>query len=115
MEILNKFNQLSSTPDLAQILKMQGANTAENLNCMRIGIIQSFNPDDLTATVLIANKRTLLQNWDGTQKVRDYGLINAKVCYCNPYETFPLKEGDECILLFADREIESWLDRKSVV
>lgn len=108
MEILNKFNQIGSTPDLTQVLKMQGAQTASDLNCMRIGIVQSFNPEDLTATVLLVNKKTLQQNWDGTKKVRDYGIINAKVCYCNPYETFPLKLGDECLVLFSDREIESW-------
>lgn len=75
---------------------------------MRIGIIQSFNSEDLTATVLIANKRTIGQNPDGTEQTRDFAPIRAKVCYCNPYETFPLEQGMECLLLFSDREIESW-------
>lgn len=108
MQTINKFNQLSAKPNLGQTLKMQGLKTASELNCMRIGIIQSFYPETLTADVLIANKKELGLNADGTQKVRDYALIEAKVCYCNPFETFPLKQGDECILLFADREIESW-------
>ncbi len=108
MQTINKFNQLSAKPDLGQTLKMQGLNTASELNCMRIGIIQTFYPETLTADVLIANKKELGLNADGTQKVRDYALIEAKVCYCSPFETFPLKQGDECILLFADREIESW-------
>lgn len=108
MQTINKFNQLSATPDLGQTLKLQGLKLASEFNCMRIGIIQTFYPETLTADVLIANKKSLGLNSDGTQKVRDFGLIEAKVCYCNPFETFPLKQGDECILLFSDREIESW-------
>lgn len=108
MQTINRFNQLSATPDLGQTMKLQGLKMASDLNCMRIGIIQTFYPETLTADVLIANKKSLGLNSDGTQKVRDFGLIEAKVCYCNPFETFPLKQGDECILLFSDREIESW-------
>lgn len=108
MQTINKFNQMATTPDLTQTLKLQGLNTASQLNCMRVGIIQEFYPEDLTVSVLLANKRELGINPDGTQKVRDFAPITAKVCYCNPFETFPLKQGDECILLFSDREIESW-------
>lgn len=108
MQTINRFNQLSATPDLGQTMKLQGLKMASELNCMRIGIIQEFYPETLTADVLIANKKSLGLNASGTQKVRDFGLIEAKVCYCNPFETFPLKQGDECILLFSDREIESW-------
>lgn len=108
MQTLNTFNQMASKPDFNQTLKMQGMQTAADLNCMRIGIIQEFYPEDLTVDVLITNKKTKRLNVDGTQDVRDFPLIRAKVCYCNPFETFPLKQGDECVLLFADREIESW-------
>lgn len=108
MQILSKFQQLSSTPDLIQILDGVSKKTAYELNCMRIGIIQEFHPDNLTVDVLIANKKTTGLNSDGSQTTRNFALINAKVCYCNPFETFPLKQGDECILLFSDREIESW-------
>lgn len=108
MQISSKFQQLSSTPDLIQILDGVSKKTAYELNCMRIGIIQEFHPDNLTVDVLIANKKTTGLNSDGSQTTRNFALINAKVCYCNPFETFPLKQGDECILLFSDREIESW-------
>lgn len=108
MQIPSKFQQLSSTPDLIQILDGVSKKTAYELNCMRIGIIQEFYPENLTVDVLIANKKTTGLNSDGSQITRNFALINAKVCYCNPFETFPLKQGDECILLFSDREIESW-------
>lgn len=108
MQTLNKFNQLSSTPDLGQIIKCSGLNTASELNCMRVGIIQEFNAENLTAQVQIAGKRTIGLNPDGTQRVRDYAPIYAKVCYCNPFITHEIVPGEECVLLFSDREIESW-------
>lgn len=104
----NIFNQLSSTPTLLQTLKNVSGRTSEDIFCMRIGFIEEFHPEDLTAIVRIAAKKTIGQNKDGTQQVRDYALISAKVCYCTPYATFPLKQGDECLLFFADTEIESW-------
>lgn len=108
MQTINKFNQMISTPDLGQTIKTAGLKTASDLNCMRIGIVQEFFPKDLTAKVKIAGKKQLNMNADGTQNVQEFTPIYAKVCYCNPYETFPLKPGDECLLLFSDREIESW-------
>lgn len=114
MQIPNSFNQLSNKADIIQVIKNACAQNAQKLNCMRIGIIKEFYPDSLTVKVLIANKKVIGQNPDGTQKVRDYAPIIAKVCYANPFCTFPITEGMECILLFSDREIESWFINGSV-
>lgn len=108
MQTINKFNQLGSTPDLGQIIKTSGLSIASELNCMRIAIVQEFYPDDLTVQVQIAGKKTIGLNPDGSQRVREYAPIYAKICYCNPFITYPIKKGDECVLLFSDREIESW-------
>lgn len=114
MQIPNSFSQLSNKADIIQVIKNACAQYAQKLNCMRIGIIKEFYPDSLTVKVLIANKKVIGQNPDGTQKVRDYAPIIAKVCYANPFCTFPITEGMECILLFSDREIESWFINGSV-
>lgn len=108
MQIQSNFLNLATTPDLMTTFKAVGDKTAKDLNCMRIGIIQEFYPEDLTVQVLIANKKEFGLNADGSSVVGAFAPIRAKVCYCNPFETFPLKKGDECILLFSDREIESW-------
>lgn len=108
MQTINKFNQLGSTPDLGQIIKTSGLSIASELNCMRIAIVQEFYPEDLTVQVQIAGKKTIGLNSDGSQRVREYAPIYAKICYCNPFITYPIKKGDECVLLFSDREIESW-------
>lgn len=108
MNILNNFLQLASDADFITVLKSVYNKVGLELNCVRVGIIQSFNAEDLTAEVLITNKRTLGINKDGTQNTRDYAVITAKICYCCPFITYPIEQGEECILLFNDREIESW-------
>lgn len=108
MLIQSLFNKISSSADLTHTLKNAQEKTGAELNCCRVGFVKQFYPEDITADILIVNKRPLEQNPDGTQKVKDYALIRAKVCYCSPYETFPLEENQEGILLFSDREIESW-------
>ena len=108
MYIPSKYNSFSPEPNWIQTLDGVTKKTGYELNCMRIGIVNEFFPDDLTADIVIANKKTLGLNEDGTQIVEPYPLIRAKVVYCNPFITFPINPGDECVLLFADREIESW-------
>ncbi|MBQ2285553.1 MAG: hypothetical protein II244_07810 [Clostridia bacterium] len=108
MYIPSKNNSIVGTPNWIQTLDGLKRQTAHELNCMRIGIVQNIYYDDLTVDVLIANKKTLNLNNDGTQNVRDFPLIRAKIVYCNPFITCPINQGDECVLLFSDREIESW-------
>lgn len=108
MYIPSKNNSIVGTPNWIQTLDGLKRQTAHELNCMRIGIVQNVYYDDLTVDVLIANKKTLNLNNDGTQNVRDFPLIRAKIVYCNPFITCPINQGDECVLLFSDREIESW-------
>lgn len=108
MQIPNKFTQFVLPADLTQTLMSAGSKTASDINCMRIGVIQEFYPDNLTAQVKLVDKKNIGLNPDGSQILREYPPIYAKVCYCNPFTTFPLTQGMECIVLFNDREIETW-------
>lgn len=108
MQISNKFSQLSLPADLTQTLQAAGEKTALQINVMRIGVIQEFYPDNLTALVKLVDKKVTGLNPDGSQVLKEYPPIYAKVCYCNPFCTFPLTLGMECILLFNDRELETW-------
>ena len=108
MEIPNNFNYKISVPDLGDIIKYGTLKTASDLNCIRIATVEEVHYEDLTVTVRLLNKKTVGRNKDGTPHVRDYALIRAKICYCCPFITFPISKGDDCVLLFSDREIESW-------
>lgn len=108
MQIPNKFTQFSLPADLTQTLQASGSKTAAQINCMRIASVIEFYPENLTAQVKLVDKKLVGLNPDGSQILKEYPPIYAKVCYCNPFETFPLTEGIECILLFNDRELETW-------
>ena len=108
MQISNKFSQFSLPADLTQTLQTAGEKNAIQLNVMRIGVIQEFYPDNLTAQVKLVDKKLLGLNPDGSQVLQEYPPIYVKVCYCNPFCTFPLTQGMECIVLFNDRELETW-------
>ena len=94
--------------DLTQTISAAGTKTAMDINCMRIGVVQEFYPENLTAQIKLVDKKLMGLNPDGSQILEEYPPIYAKVCYCNPFCTFPLTQGMECILLFNDRELETW-------
>ena len=75
---------------------------------MRVGIVQEFIAEQQIVRVKIASQRLISISADGTQNTEDYAEIYAKLCYASPYVTFPPQIGDECVLLFNDREMESW-------
>lgn len=108
MLIPDKFTQFALPADLTQIQEISNSNTAQEMNCVRIGVIQEFYPENLTAQVKLVDKMLTGLNPDGSQILKEYPPIYAKVCYCNPFCTFPLTQGMECVLLFNDRELETW-------
>lgn len=108
MEIANKFNYMTATPDLGAVLKYTNNSILQKLNCIKPAIVQSFDAESLTVNVQIAEKKIIGINKDGTNKVADYPEIKAKICYACPFITYPIEQGQECLLLFSDREIESW-------
>lgn len=82
------------------------------INCVRIGIVEEFNAENLTVKCKIANKLVTGLTPSGVQETRDYPPIYAKVQYLGWGEvgiTYPIQAGTEGILLFSDREIESCL------
>ena len=74
-------------------------------------MIQSFDPDTVTATVQPA-VRCIARDNDGNTTTGDYPLlVDVPVIFprgggCTL--TFPVSAGDECLLIFADRCIDFW-------
>ncbi|HDY8753780.1 TPA: phage baseplate protein [Klebsiella pneumoniae] len=75
------------------------------------GIIQSFDPESVTAVVQPAIRYVERDN-DGATETQDYPLLtDVPVIFprgggCTL--TFPVKEGDECLVIFGDRCIDFW-------
>ena len=108
MNILNRLNYVNTPTDLMSVLKLALDGFGQDLNCVRVGIIQEFIWKEQVVRVKIASQRLINVNKDGSQTTEDYAEIYAKLCYASPFHLFPPKVGDECVLLFNDREMESW-------
>ena len=96
---------------LAEVLASERKTLNEQLRVALPGIIQSFDPDAVTAVVQPAIRYIERDN-DGNKATQDYPLlVDVPVVFprgggCTL--TFPVKEGDECLVIFADRCIDFW-------
>jgi len=96
---------------LAEVLASERKTLNEQLRVALPGIIQSFDPDAVTAVVQPAIRYIERDN-NGNKVTQDYPLlVDVPVVFprgggCTL--TFPVKEGDECLVIFADRCIDFW-------
>ena len=97
--------QVSGGQDEAYSAQIEGR--LKDLHTCMPGIIVSFDPVTQTASVQPAVKRIFTER----------GAVNLPVCVDVPvafpgggdfFLTFPVKAGDECILLFSERAIDYW-------
>lgn len=95
-----------SEPTLASLLQVFKEGLMEDLNCHQVGEIVSFDSSTQTAEVQI--KMLKLQNGE----LKDYAvLVDCPVVVLGGGEgrlTFPIKQGDSCLVLFNDRDIDNW-------
>lgn len=108
--VLN-FNSQANIASLFQFSDSIEDVVKKTLNCCRVAIVDEFYPDDMVVKVHLVNKLLIGLNADGSQETIDYAPIYAKVHFIGWGETgitYPIQQGSEGILLFADREIESW-------
>lgn len=85
------------------------------LNSHHIGTIQSFDPSNQTAQVRInyTKTKTVSDNFVQKTALIEYPIVTGVPVICiggggDGYLTFPIAQGDECILLFNDRDIDNW-------
>jgi len=100
-------------PDLTSTLENAARGTKVGMNAVQIGIINSFNPTNQTATIQLALKQVVAVAPDGSRTIREHPLIlECPVMTMFGGDSFinmPIAAGDNCIVLFNDREIDNWL------
>jgi hypothetical protein len=104
-------------PSQTQVLDSHKREVMKDINCVRPGTIVSYNPGSATeaptATVQIAQMQVAAISPTGVRTIESFPpLPNVPIIF--PHGggftlTFPIAIGDECLLLFNDREIEQWL------
>lgn len=108
-------NLTSVYPELQDLLNAYKKDVFLSLNCHHLGTIQEFNAVNQTAQVTINYKKTLfLPNAAGvfSPTTFDYPLladVPVIILGGGGYNlTLPIAKGDQCMLLFNDRDIDNW-------
>lgn len=101
-------------PDLRAVLMQLKDEVFTTFNCHQLGTIESFDPAKQTASVSINVLRSV-PNLDvnpPVYKTISYPLLVDVPVFINSggsgYLTFPIAKGDTCLVLFNDRDIDSW-------
>ena len=103
--------QATTTPTMLSAFKALEDCINYNMNCVKVATIVEFDENTLTAKCRVNNKRLLNLKDDGNQILQDYPDIYAKVCFFGWGDiaiTHPVNVGMEGLLLFNDRELETW-------
>ncbi len=108
-------------PDLADLFQLWKKDILLNFNCHHVATIQSFDSAKQTVTATINYKKTyILKGTDNVYSpvLKDYALlIDVPVIIIqggNASLTMPITQGDECIILFNDRDIDNWFQSGQV-
>lgn len=97
---------------LADVLDLNKRQTALSINAVKIGIVRAFNKDTQRADVEIAYKQVKEILADGTRVYQEYPLLMdlpVVVLFGGvDFLSLPIQEGDNCLVLFNDNEIDQW-------
>lgn len=114
---INLSLSLSNKITLKDVLDQHKRDILLSINCHAIGTVQSFNPVNQTVTATINYKKTFFDFNPATQqydpRLVDYPLlVDVPVIVLGgggTNVTFPVSQGDECLVLFNDRDKDNWL------
>lgn len=96
-------------PNLSDAMARLKSDILKSVNCVKVGRIQSFDGAKKTASVQILFKRVA----PGGMAVSYPVLIDCPVFTLQGGGgsiKFPIAQGDHCLVLFADRNIDAWYE-----
>lgn len=109
----NKYVNMSNEPSLMGVLKVLKENIFETMNCVKIGYIDSYDYDTRVSRVIIYNKHVIGLNNNGEHILEDYPPLYCKTLFIGGTNTginWSIEQGDECIVFFTDKELETpWI------
>ncbi len=113
-------NQVPNEPELKDLLNLLRKQIGLDFNCHHVANLESFDPLKQTGKATINYKRTFFEPDSAGNYVpvlEDYPvLVDCPVISLgggNAALTFPFTEGDECLVLFNDRDIDNWFNGSS--
>lgn len=118
--INQNINPVPNEPSLYDLLNYWKKQLKLEFNCHHIGTIQAFDPVTQTAQATINYSKTFLQIdsvGNDTVTTSNYPMLIDCPCVVlgggGGYLSFPISSGDECLILFNDRDIDNWYSGSS--
>ena len=106
--------------ELADILNLWKKQLKLEMNCHHIGTIQAFNPVTQTAQATVNYTKSFLKftgTGNTTITTPSYPMLIDCPCIVlgggGGALTFPIQAGDECLILFNDRNFSAWYNGSS--
>lgn len=105
-------------PSRTEVWEAQKREILKKINCVRVGTIKSFDAGEEglrspTVNIIIAQQQVTSTTADGSQTLAEYPELREVPvifpCGGGFTLTFPIAAGDECLVLFNDRELDNWL------
>lgn len=99
-------------PSLPDILQNFRLDILSNFNCHRIGIIQGFDEENQTVQVEMVDYRVFQTYESENPQYKKYSLLADVPVHINADDnagfTNPIAVGQECLVLFNDRDLDNW-------
>lgn len=107
------FNNPEGPVSLVDLLALLKKDIFLSFNCHALGTIFSFDANEQTAQVNLNYVKTLF-NDSGVQRSIEYpALVDVPVIILSggtTYLNMPISKGDQCLVMFNDRDIDNWFD-----
>jgi hypothetical protein len=105
-----------ANPQLKDLLENLKKDILLTLNCHAIATIQSFNSTNQTATATINYPKTIYQFNQNSNNFVPRDIAYPTLAGCPVVIlgggasnlTFPITKGDQCLVLFNDRDMDNW-------
>jgi len=106
---MNKNN--SAQPVLSDVFDEFKRTLLRDMNCIKLGKIESYDIATQTVTVKFINK-VLVETQSGKNVYRERPvLLEVPIIILSggdSYLSFPISSGDDCLLFFNDRDVDNW-------
>jgi len=103
-------------PSLRDLMDTVKREVKIEINCHAVARIESFNPEKQTVEAKISYTKTYYKK-DGDGNLVPYAVAYPLLLDCPAIIigggggslTFPIANGDECLILFNDRDLDNWV------
>lgn len=108
--------RLLTDPSLKDLMDLVKKDIMLSLNCHAIATVESFDPENITVTATINYTKTYFKVDPTTNISSPYQVSYPLLMDCPAIilsggtagVSFPISPGDQCLILFNDRDIDNW-------